>query len=71
MAFFTNAKQSVPPLFKAIMENDEQRMYLRSLGPEIDKGQCQEMKRLYREKRDFRAAAEKMLSWNVDKGALA
>jgi hypothetical protein len=68
---FSNAKTRIPKLFQAIIENDEQRTYLRSLGPDITKAEWRELKRLNVEKRDFRKAAEKMLHWNADKGALA
>jgi len=71
MSMFSNAKTRVPKLFQAIIENDEQRMYLRSVGASITQPEWCEMKRLYREKADFRKAAEKMLHWNADKGALA
>lgn len=68
---FSNAKTRIPKLFQAIMENDEQRMYLRSLGPTITQAGWRELGHLTREKADFRKAAEKMLHWNADKGALA
>jgi hypothetical protein len=68
---FSNARQSIPKLFHAIMENDDHRAFLRSLGPAITKGEWRELKRLNREKKDFRRAAEKALHWNADKGALA
>lgn len=68
---FSNAKQSIPRLFVAIMENDDLRAQLLARGPEITKSEWNELKRLRRERKDFSAAAEKTLHWNVDRGALA
>lgn len=71
MPAFTNAKQSIPPLFMAIMENDKARDAIHAKGAEMTSDDWNELGRLTREKRDFRGAAEKALRWNVDKGALA
>lgn len=64
---YSNGRQNIPNLFKEIMANDAARDTLRA-QPVID---FAEGKRLVREKRDFRRAAEKMLHWNVDKGNAA
>lgn len=71
MPAFTNAKQSIPPLFVAIMENDKARDAIHAKGCEMTSDDWNELGRLTREKRDFRVAAAKHLSWNADKGALA
>lgn len=71
MPAFTNAKQSIPPLFVAIMENDNARDAIKAMGASMTHSDWIDLGRLTREKRDFRSAAEKALSWNVDKGRLA
>lgn len=71
MPAFTNAKQSIPSLFVAIIENDSARDAIKAKGASMTHLDWTELGRLTREKRDFRSAAEKALSWNVDKGRLA
>lgn len=71
MPAFTNAKQSIPSLFVAIIENDSARDAIKAKGASMTHLDWTELGRLTREKRDFRSAAEKALSWNADKGRLA
>lgn len=57
-------KPNVPPLFKEIIRNHNERYALRQhrVIP------FETLVRLRRESRDYRRAAEKALAWNVDKG---
>jgi hypothetical protein len=64
MPAYTNAKQSIPPLFKTIMENDEQRRLTKS-SPVVN---FAEHKRLYREHKDLMKEAELRLAGTKDKG---
>lgn len=63
----TNAAQRIPPLFKEIMRNDAERAALaeQTVVPFEKAG------RLVRERRMYRKAAEKALSWNTNKGSTA
>lgn len=60
----SNKKQSIPPLFKEIIRNDNERADLRAQAVIPFETAC----RLRRERRDYRREAEKVLHWNVDKG---
>lgn len=55
----TNRQQSIPPLFVEIMENHK------ALSQPVVSFEA------LRRQRDLRRAAEKALSWNVDKGTKA
>ena len=70
MPAYTNAKQTVPPLFQEIMRNyDEQRKIVLAIGyQKATKEDWRELHRLRREMTDYRRAAEKALCWNTDKG---
>lgn len=56
--------EALPPLFQAIIENDEQRLLIKN-SPVVN---FAEAKRLAREHRDFMVAAEKATAGTKDKG---
>lgn len=58
------ATPHVPQLFKEIIRNDAERAALQ----ELSVIPFNAMAGLIREKRGYRRAAEKMLSWNKNKG---
>ena len=63
---YTNAKQSIPELFKEIMRVDdeiEQKLIQSSIPFDTHK--------LIARKKELMQAAEKPLHWNVDKGNTA
>lgn len=65
---FTNAKQSIPPLFAEIMRNHAEREALRAPSL-ITFGEARRYRVLQAEMDEFRRGAEKALMWNTDKGA--
>jgi hypothetical protein len=74
MAAYTNAKQSIPPIFQEIMRNHRQREELVerfTSGLHSGHGDWVEMMRLVREMKEYRRSAEQALRWNVDKGSTA
>jgi hypothetical protein len=62
---YSNQTQNIPPLFKSIMENDEQRRLTKS-SPVVS---FADAKRLIVEHKDFMRAAEKATAGTKDKGA--
>lgn len=64
MPYYTNAKQTIPNVFKCIIENDTKQGELRQL----DVIPFAPMKELIRDRRNLNASAEKALRWNTDKG---
>jgi hypothetical protein len=67
MAAFTNAKQSIPLLFKFIMDNHRAREALPKDGT-MTQQQWREQRALVTEMKSLRRDAEKALRWNTDKG---
>lgn len=70
MPYYTNATQSIPPLFKEIMRNHSERQALPSDGG-MTRSQWHRLGALVREMKEFRRGAEKALCWNKDKGNTA
>lgn len=60
----SNTQQHIPPLFKEIVRNDNERAALKAL-PVIDFFKGAE---LIKERRSYTRAAERALQWNTDKG---
>lgn len=67
MAAFTNAKQSIPLIFKFIMENHAAREALPKDGT-MTQQQWREQRALVTDMLSLRRDAERMLRWNTDKG---
>jgi hypothetical protein len=64
---FSNSAQRIPPLFQEIVKNHAAHDAIRAKA-EPTQADWVEMKRLYRERGDFRRQAEKVLAWNTNKG---
>lgn len=64
---YTNAKQSIPLLFKFIMQNHAAREALPKDG-RMTQRQGREQRALVTDMKSLRRDAEKALRWNTDKG---
>lgn len=67
MPAFTNAAQSIPPLFQFIMDNHAAREALPKDGS-MTQQQWREQRALVTDMQSLRRDAEKALRWNTDKG---
>lgn len=74
MPAYTNAKQTIPHVFKCVVENDREREALRdsfvAYGPNSP-AQWLRLKELIADRKNLRIGAEKALRWNTDKGNTA
>lgn len=74
MPAYTNAKQTIPEVFKLIMVNHaaQEPLLSKCLNRSLDAltmDEWIELGRLRREMIGYRADAERALKWNTDKGA--
>ena len=67
MPAYTNAKQTIPPLFQYIMANHAERESLYETGA-ITQAGWRRLRILVKEMKNLRIAAENALAWNTNKG---
>jgi hypothetical protein len=71
MPAYTNARQTIPYVFEAIIANDAARLALRDRAADglMTQSDWRELGELVADRKNLRRGAEQAMRWNTDKGA--